>query len=203
MKKKKHNAPQKGQKIKVEPITDLEHIKLIKRMLENEPRNLALFVVGINTALRASDLVRIKTEQVRNMQGDHHEIELKEKKTKKNKRVTLNPACVKVIKNLLATKRFRRKNPKYLFCSRKQSGQDPLYVSSVHRLVKSWCKTINLKGNYGSHSLRKTWGYHKRVTYKTDIPTLMVCLNHSNQKQTLDYLCIQPEEIKEVYMSEL
>jgi len=85
MKKKKRNAPQKGQSIKVEPITDLEHIKLIKRMLENEPRNLALFIVGINTALRASDLVRIKTEQVKNMQaGDA--IELKEKKTKKNKR---------------------------------------------------------------------------------------------------------------------
>ena len=28
----------------------------------------------------------------------------------------------------------------------------------------------------------------------------MVMFNHSSQKQTLDYLCIQPEEIKNAYM---
>jgi hypothetical protein len=51
--------------------------------------------------------------------------------------------------------------------------------------------------------LRKTWGYHQRVTYKVDIPTLMVCFNHATQKQTLDYLCIQPEEITNVFNNEL
>jgi hypothetical protein len=76
-------------------------------------------------------------------------------------------------------------------------------VPSVHSLVKSWCRAINLKGNFGSHSLRKTWGYHQRVTFGVDIPRLMVCFNHSTQRQTLDYLCIQPEEIKGVYENEL
>jgi hypothetical protein len=66
-------------------------------------------------------------------------------------------------------------------------------------MVKAWCKAIKLKGNYGSHTLRKTWGYHQRVTYQVDIPTLMVCFNHATQKQTLDYLCIQPEEITNVF----
>jgi len=27
----------------------------------------------------------------------------------------------------------------------------------------------------------------------------MVCFNHSTQRQMLDYLCIQPEDVKEVY----
>ena len=76
-------------------------------------------------------------------------------------------------------------------------------VQTTHRLVKSWCKVINLKGNYGSHTLRKTWGYHQRVTFGVDLPRLMVCFNHSTQRQTLDYLCIQPEEIKDVYENEL
>jgi len=48
-------------------------------------------------------------------------------------------------------------------------------------------------------SLRKTWGFHQRVSFGTDLPTLMVCFNHSTQKQTLDYLCVQPEEIRNVY----
>lgn len=80
---------------------------------------------------------------------------------------------------------------------------EALKVSSVHNLVKAWCKAAKLKGNYGSHSLRKTWGYHQRVTYRVDIPTLMVCFNHATQKQTLDYLCIQPEEITNVFNNEL
>ena len=79
----------------------------------------------------------------------------------------------------------------------------PLTVPSVSRLVKSWCRAINLRGNYGSHSMRKTWGYHQRVTFGTDIPRLMVCFNHSTQRQTLEYLCIQADEIKDVYGNEL
>jgi integrase len=79
----------------------------------------------------------------------------------------------------------------------------PLTVPSVNRLVKSWCRAINLKGNYGSHTLRKTWGYHQRVSFGIDIPRLMVCFNHSTQRQTLDYLCIQPQEIRDVYQNEL
>ena len=38
------------------------------------------------------------------------------------------------------------------------------------------------------------------MTFSVGIPELMVCFNHSTQKQTLDYLCVQPEEIKSVYM---
>ena len=73
-------------------------------------------------------------------------------------------------------------------------------MPSVNRLVKDWCRAINLRGNFGSHTLRKTWGYHQRVTVGTGIPELMVAFNHSSQRQTLDYLCIQPEEIKDAYM---
>ena len=84
-----------------------------------------------------------------------------------------------------------------------QRGKDALTVPSVHRLVKSWCKSINLKGNYGSHTLRKTFGYHQRVTFGHDLATLVEVFGHSAQKQTLDYLCIQADEIKNVYLNEL
>jgi integrase len=89
----------------------------------------------------------------------------------------------------------------HLFKSRKGGG--PLTVPTVNNMVKAWCRAVRLKENYGSHSLRKTWGYHQRVTYKVDIPTLMVCFNHATQRQTLDYLCIQPEEIRNVFRNEL
>jgi integrase len=186
------NRPEKGSSIKVEPIKRKKDIDSIRKLLSDNPRNSALFTMGINTNLRASDLLRITAGQVRGLNaGDS--IELKEKKTGKFRRVTLNKACIQAIQRLLASKPYT--NDEFLFTG--QRG--PLTVPSVHRLVKSWCLAINLKENYGSHTLRKTWGYHQRVTFGTDIPRLMVCFNHSTQKQTLDYLCIQPEEIQDVY----
>jgi len=75
-----------------------------------------------------------------------------------------------------------------------------LSVPSVNRLVKGWCHEINLPGNYGSHTLRKTFGYMQRTQLNTGVAELMVMFNHSSQRQTRDYLCIQPEEIKNAYM---
>jgi integrase len=195
-KARNQNRPQKGDQIKVDPIKKRKDIDSIKKLLGDDPRNSALFTIGINTNLRASDLLRIKVGQVRDLKpGD--EIELKEKKTGKSRRITLNKACVQAIQRFLASRPYADED--LLFTG--QRG--PLTVSSVHRLVKGWCRAINLRGNYGSHSLRKTWGYHQRVTFGVDIPRLMVCFNHSTQRQTLDYLCIQPEEIKDVYQNEL
>ena len=197
MARKNKNAPKKGQKIKVEPIREIEDIRLIKRMLREKPRDLALFTIGINTNLRASDLLKLRVYQVMDV-APGGSIEIKEKKTGKIKTVTLNRACVDAIQNLLSKLKYHPDD--FLFKSKKGPV---LLVPTVHNLVKGWCKAIGLTGNYGSHTLRKTWGYHQRVTFKVDIPTLMVCLNHGSQKQTLDYLCIQPEEIKDVYQNEL
>jgi integrase len=193
---KNPNHPKAGSKIKVEPIRKEKDIKLIKKMLEDKPRDLCLFTLGINTNLRASDLLQIKAGMVRHLQP-RDDLEINERKTRKPRRVTLNRTCVDAIQSLLKYGDYDDDEPLFV------GQRGPLTVPSVNRLVKQWCKTINLKGNYGSHTLRKTWGYHQRVRFGTDIPRLMVCYNHSTQKQTLDYLCIQPEEIKDVYANEL
>ena len=188
------NHPPRGSSIKVEPIRDLKDIKSIKKLLSDNPRDLCLFTLGINTNLRASDLLRITAGQVRHLRpGD--ELVIKEKKTGKERRITVNRAVVKAVRNLLAARPLDDNDP--LFFS--QRGK-VLTVPSVSRLVKSWCKAINLPGNYGSHTLRKTFGYHQRVQLNTGVAELMVMFNHSSQKQTLDYLCIQPDEIRDAYM---
>jgi hypothetical protein len=47
----------------------------------------------------------------------------------------------------------------YLFKGRKGAVlTDP----SIYRLVKGWDWDMRLKGNYGSHTLQKFWGYHQR-----------------------------------------
>lgn len=193
------NHPRKGSSIKVEPIRSIEDINLVKRMLRDKPRDLAIFVFGINTNLRASDLLRIKVGQVRHLQPGEH-FSLREKKTGKWRNITINNGVHEAIHGLLTTQPMATDDD-YLFPSRQGGG--PLCVPYLNSLVKGWVAAIKLKGNYGSHTLRKTFGFVHRTYHKTDIPTLMTLFNHSNQKQTLEYLCIQPEEIKDAYLKEI
>jgi integrase len=75
-------------------------------------------------------------------------------------------------------------------------------VPEVSRKVKGWCRDIRLDGNYGSHSLRKTWGFWQ---YKcgTPIPLLMEAFGHQTQRQTMAYLGIQAMEVAQIFELEL
>ncbi len=190
------NHPKKGDNIRVDPIKELKDIKSIKKLLHDKPRDLCLFTLGINTNLRASDLLRITAGMVKDMKpGD--ELTLKEKKTGKHRRITMNKAVVSVIQALLKSREYKDGEPLFV------GQRGCLTVPSVNRLVKQWCRSINLKGNYGSHTLRKTFGYHQRVTFGVGLPELVDIFNHSSQKETMNYLCIQPEEVRNVYLNEL
>jgi len=197
------NHPVKGSSIRVDPIRDLKDIKLIKKILIERPRDFALFVLGINTNLRASDLLRIRVGDVRYLKPGEY-FTLREKKTLKLRSITINKAVFDAIRQLLEDEQ-NVVDGDYLFRSRKKQSASGgmLTVSYLNSLVKSWCREINLRGNYGSHTLRKTFGYIHRTVFGTDIPTLMEMFNHSSQRQTLTYLGIQSCEIKDAYLKEI
>ena len=191
------NHPKKGSSIRVEPIKDLKAIKRIKKLREDNPRDYCLFTMGVNTAFRACELLSIKVGQVNYLRaGD--ELSLKQSKTKKYRTVTVNNAVVKSIDRWLAEHPEAGDDDAPLFISRK--GAKALTVSTLTNMVKTWCAEVGLKGNYGSHTLRKTWGYQQRVQRKASIPLLMSAFGHATQSQTLDYLCIQDEEIENLYL---
>ena len=150
-------------------------------------------------------MLSIRLKQVRHLKpGDR--LEVKQKKTKKYRAVTLNNGSVIAIQGILEhldRKALQMKDltwvddDSFLF-----AGKDPrksLTVPYLNNLVKDWCRKANLKGNYGSHSLRKTWGYMQRTKQDTPIPLLMQAFGHASQQQTLAYLCIQDEEIESIY----
>lgn len=193
------NHPKKDDTIKVEPIKDIKAIATIKKLLADNPRNLAIFTLGINTNLRASDILKITVGQVKHLKAGEH-FTLTEQKTDKTRTITINQPVYEAFQRLLDTMPTAT-DSEPLFQSRK--GRKALCVPYLNGMVKEWCKAINLKGNYGSHTLRKTFGYIHRIVFNTDLPTLMHMFNHSSQKQTLAYLGIQPEEIKDAYLKEI
>ncbi len=194
-----NNRPQKGSVIRAEPIRSLEAIEKIKRLLVQHPRDRLLFVLGINTNLRACDLLGILVGAVRYLQVGQTLV-VRERKTGKLRRITLNRAVVEAIRSWLAA-RPNLNDASPLFPSRKRGK--PLCVSTLNNMVKRWCREAGLRENHGCHTLRKTFGYIHRTVFRTDVPTLMVLFNHSSQRQTLEYLGIQEVEMTRAYLKEI
>ena len=137
--------------------------------------------------------------QVRNLTpGDH--LELKQSKNGRYRLVTVTSKVVDTVDNWLRQHPDKHNEYAPLFLSRQGTA---LTASSLNRLVKRWCSEANLIGNYGSHSLRKTWGYHQRKTFNQPTALLSVAFGHSSERQTMDYLCIQPTEIEHLYTGAL
>jgi integrase len=135
MKKGNPNHPRKGSSCRVQPIKSLKDVAKVKAV--------------INLALRASDLTSLTVDQVKDL-GPMDTLEIKERKTGKVRNVVFNGACISAIRELLIC----RKDGEHLFQGRGGVRASTIYVNS---LVKKWTKKANLKGNFGSHSLRKTW----------------------------------------------
>ncbi len=197
------NRPGKGARIKVEPIRSLVDIGRIKTRLQNRPRDLALFTLGIHLPLRVPDLLALRRHQVCDLKPGAA-FTIQEQRTGRRVKISLNRTCCLAVEELAKSccdaageaDWYQR----YLFRSRRG---EVLLASSVHRLVKSWCKHLGLTGNYGANSLRKTWGYHQFATFGTDLNRLMTFFNHATRRQTLDYLCLQPQDFKNIFDHEL
>lgn len=201
------NHPKKGSSIKVQPIRQKAAIDRIKAALlhAGKYRDFCLFTLGINTAYRANELLSITLDQVSDLvKGDT--LEIKQSKNKKHRLVTINGTAADAISlylardyHIQALQDLRPEAP--LFYS--QRG-DVLTVPTLTNMVKDWCAGSGLRGNYGSHTMRKTWGYWQ---YKNgnaqSLARLMIAFGHSSQEQTLAYLCIQDEEIRDFYDMEL
>ncbi len=194
------NHPKKGSRIEVEPIRKEKNIKAILQLLSSDPRNLLLFTMGINNGIRAGDLLKIKVGDVRYLKpGQVHQII--ESKTKKKNIVVINKSVRKALDNYFARGEHKEDNH-YLFQSRK-GDNSPLSVQSVHALMKKWTNSINLKGNYGTHTLRKTWGYQQRFKFGVGFDIIAKRYNHSDPKTTMNYLGIEDKEVHSVLMNEI
>jgi integrase len=188
----------------VEPIKNTKDINKVKQYLlgKRNKRNYMLFVVGINIGLRAGDLLSLKITDVFQNNKIADNVQIYEEKTKKKRLFELNKSAKEAIRLYLDTLTEIDEND-YLFKSRK--GDGALTVESTHKIIKSTLKELNIKGNFGTHTLRKTFAYHIYInnikTNPSIINTLQKILNHSSTAVTLRYIGITKEVITDVYNS--
>lgn len=168
----------------VQPIRDVEKIESIKQYfrIRNE-RNYVLFLTGINTGLRISDILRL---QVNDVQGTY--IRLREKKTKKQKMIRITPELRKAYKSFTEQKQ----GDEYLFKSR-QGVNQPIDRSTAYKILAKAAAEFHLK-DIGTHTLRKTFGYHFYAQNK-NVALLQDIFNHASPDVTLRYIGINQDNM--------
>ena len=92
-------------------------------------------------------------------------------------------------------------NSDYLFASRK--GSKAITIQAVNNMIKKWTRSINLEGNHGAHTLRKTWGYMQRTRYGVGFEIICKRFNHSSPVVTMRYLGIEDKEVHNTLMNEI
>lgn len=168
----------------VEPIRDKDDIQAMKDyLMEWNERNYMLFLVGINSGFRISDIVMLK---VKDVQGWH--ICVKEKKTGK----IIKRKMPRPLKNALRKYVEGKPLHHYLFQSRKGKNQ-PLTRQGAYAIIKTAAEDLGID-NVGTHTMRKTFGYHYYKKYK-DVATLMEMFNHASPAITLRYIGIRQEQL--------
>lgn len=171
----------------VEPIKNVDDIRKIKEYLSKNKRNLLLFSLGINSGLRISDILALNVSDVKNKEF----IEINEKKTSKYKRFPLNKNLQLEIVDYVKDK--DDKEP--LFWTQKNKRLDRV---QAYKILNKAAKNANLNIHIGTHSLRKTFGYHHYKKYD-NLPLLQKILNHSSSAITLRYIGLEQEIIDESY----
>lgn len=163
-------------------------------------RDYLLITIGCYFGLRIGDLLSLKWVDI----IDKTELVLIEQKTKKSRRITINPNVSQAVK--LCSNEHNLKNEfnenAFIFSNR-WGGQ--LSISYINKRLKYIFKTYNVTvKNASSHTLRKTFG--KRI-YESDnkseraLVYLSEIFSHSSISTTRKYIGITQEAISDLYMN--
>ena len=169
----------------VEPIRDSNKVHEIANYLRKySERNYIMFILGINSGLRISDILSLR---IRDVKGKDY-ISIREKKTGKQKIFPMTPILKREIKKYCDEKDLDQ----FLIKSKKGYNR-PFGRKQAYTILRDAGETLGLY-NLGTHTLRKTFGYHFYMQYK-DIVTLQKIFNHSDPSITLHYIGVEQSHI--------
>ena len=183
-----------------EPIRDIKYILDILDLLKDNPRDQAMFMVGIWTNLRGCDLVKLTVKHAEDIISKGY-CDIIEKKTKKARRVFMNKSAKLILAKLVNERR----------CAPDVTPGSPLFVgqrsqftrTTFSRMVQKWCVAVGVPGTISGHSLRKTYGFFQFRVKGVDLESLMHDFNHSDVKTTLYYIGVTDKTEQQKRFEEL
>ena len=181
----------------VQPLRERRQIDLVKTYLRNHPTNsksahplryYMMFLFGIHTGLRISDILPLRVCDV--MYRTH--VTIHEKKTGKTRLFRISSSLQLELEDYV-----RDMNPDDYLFGNSQSGYLSRQIAWQH--LHKACRAVGITDAVGTHTLRKTFGYHLYQKTK-DVALLQMILNHSHPSVTLRYIGIQQDRIDAAIM---
>jgi integrase len=172
----------------------METVEKMKIYLKNKnERDYVMFMIGINTGLRISDILDLKVGDVK---GEH--IRRREIKTGKGRRTPINRSLRKALDAYLKGK----DDDEYLIKSR-QKNQDgeikSINRSTAYRIINDAASHAGFKDNCGTHTMRKTFGY-MHYQNEGNLAALQKIFNHDNELVTMTYIGLEDDYLDKTIM---
>lgn len=175
-----------------EPIRDIDILNAVKGILKKNPRDFLLFVLGVNTGLRISDLLSLKVADLFNNRVPKKFIRIREKKTNKAQKISINSASKKALEYY--GQHIEIISP-FQAVFKSQLTNKTMTYANANRILKEAFLKVGLNKGYSTHSLRKTWGYHARIN-GVPIEIIQKKFGHSSPQETMRYIGITQDEIE-------
>lgn len=180
----------------VQPIRDTRTISQFKKLLQDkDDKYYMMFVIGLNTGLRISDILNLRVSDIR----DKTHVTIIENKTGKRKRFLINDYLKNEIESYVSNNGLS--NDSYMIASRKGENR-PISRVQAYRVLQAVAATLSMK-EIGTHTMRKTFGYWHYKQHK-DVAILQDIFNHSAPSITLKYIGInddmKDDTLKEFYI---
>ena len=181
---------------RTEPIRDARKLRelLSYYKKQGEYRNHVLVNLGVYTALRISDILKLRTNDVYDFKRKSikETITIKEKKTGKYKQVALHPEAIEALRTFfhfaLPNSPLIMNNVTFASISRQHA----------YRIIDDAAKAVHIPHRVSSHSLRKTFGYHSWQNGTSPV-VLMAIYNHSSYEVTKRYLGVEQDDQNRAY----
>lgn len=176
----------------------------------NAYRNKLVWIVGMNVGIRASDLLVLKWSFFFDMNDDgslkwhpyYSLIPQKQRKKRKFVKLFFNQTVKKAIEDYLAVYPIKKEElDSYIFTNDKGNH---ITTQQLWNVICDTAKEAGITQNVGTHTLRKTWGFHCWHDAEDKNKALIIlqkCFEHSTPQTTLRYIGILNTEIEEMYNS--
>ena len=179
---------------KVDVIKNIEDIRKIKDFLMlSDFRNYLMFIVGINTGLRITQILSLKLSDV----VDENK-KIVDKISFNNITYCFNDYVQECLEKYIKSNNSTLGSESYIFKSKK--GDNQIERSQAYRILNDASKSVGLNIKVGTHTLRKTFGYHFYMQ-NNDLKYLRKLFNHSSINVTADYIGVDYEKINLKYNS--